>query len=685
MHIFRDSALIVLSAMQAASFAHGAAWFVAPNGDDANSGASEGQPFRTIQRAADAAAPGDTCFIREGTYRETVALGKSGEKDKPVSFVNYKGERVVVDGADLVASPWTRVTGNLWKANIPARESIEAVFCDGRMMVEARWPNCPWEDNWRPEKKWALTDKGSKMGEIRSAALAESGQDMSGGLLYIKLSKGNNCFTRPILEHRAGSDAFRYDSAGIEGRAWNEDSMPERIKKFGFANNRFFVVARGALDAPSEWWHDTEKGELLFVAPDGGDPASHEISFKTRWAGFEGDGVEDIVIDGLEFRACHARFENSRRVVLRNCRFLYPATQKIFPDAQTAQEMRKNLRLHGEENVVERCSVGWAVDAALEVEGSGNRIENCVIHDCNLHGRHPGPGIHVRAAGALPEEPAPQASIVRNCTVYNAGGVGIYAMGAGSVEIAGNHVFNAGLHCVDVSALYVPTGGNMPGTVAHHNWLHDVSGIGFRVDIQGRRIVFHHNLAWNVSVGCKMQGFQLEGYNNTVLSSDPGSGFIVVFEPEASAEERAGWRVRNNAATMFNDRLSLRNDNRKASRPFLLPLESEAGAIDFNVQIPRRGMERFFVDPAQYDFRPKPDGPLDASGTAIPGIAESNDGRAPSIGALETHQAPWRAGADWMIDGLPVPANAREATELARRLRPETSVVGAADKRYAEQ
>ncbi|MEZ6129584.1 MAG: hypothetical protein R3C59_12950 [Planctomycetaceae bacterium] len=75
------------------------------------------------------------------------------------------------------------------------------------------------------------------------------------------------------------------------------------------------------------------------------------------------------------------------------------------------------------------------------------------------------------------------------------------------------------------------------------------------MDIEGRGITFHHNLVWDASVGCKLQGFQLAAYNNTVLAGDSKSGFIVVFEPEATPEECAGWRVRNNAAYAFNDRL----------------------------------------------------------------------------------------------------------------------------------
>jgi hypothetical protein len=58
------------------------------------------------------------------------------------------------------------------------------------MMSEARWPDCPWEENWRPDRKWATTDEGTALGRIHSGAVARDGIDLSGGLLYLKLGKG---------------------------------------------------------------------------------------------------------------------------------------------------------------------------------------------------------------------------------------------------------------------------------------------------------------------------------------------------------------------------------------------------------------------------------------------------------------------------------------------------------------
>ncbi len=77
------------------------AYYVAPNGDDANPG-SEAQPWRTIQHAAESVGPGDTVYVREGVYHEAVTILVSGsEAGGYITFRNYPGERPVLDGTGL--------------------------------------------------------------------------------------------------------------------------------------------------------------------------------------------------------------------------------------------------------------------------------------------------------------------------------------------------------------------------------------------------------------------------------------------------------------------------------------------------------------------------------------------------------------------------------------------------------
>lgn len=83
-------------------------WFVSPTGNDANAG-TQASPFATLQKGHDMTNPGDTVFIRGGTYqtiKPAVALGgiaisRSGKPGKPIRFLAYPGERPVFDFSKL--------------------------------------------------------------------------------------------------------------------------------------------------------------------------------------------------------------------------------------------------------------------------------------------------------------------------------------------------------------------------------------------------------------------------------------------------------------------------------------------------------------------------------------------------------------------------------------------------------
>ena len=86
-------------------------------GRDTNPGTREA-PFRTIQRAADVAQPGDTVTVHEGIYRERVNPPRGGLSDtKRIVYPAAPGEKVEVRGSEVV-SQWTRVTGDVWTAEV---------------------------------------------------------------------------------------------------------------------------------------------------------------------------------------------------------------------------------------------------------------------------------------------------------------------------------------------------------------------------------------------------------------------------------------------------------------------------------------------------------------------------------------------------------------------------------------
>jgi hypothetical protein len=89
---------------------------VGQNGADSNAGTSLSAPFLTIQKAASIAEPGDVVDILAGTYRETVVPAHSGTATAPITYQPYNGQKVVIDGTNLV-SGWTQYSGNIYETS----------------------------------------------------------------------------------------------------------------------------------------------------------------------------------------------------------------------------------------------------------------------------------------------------------------------------------------------------------------------------------------------------------------------------------------------------------------------------------------------------------------------------------------------------------------------------------------
>ena len=113
----------------------GESWFVSPTGNDEANGSIDA-PFATVPRAQKAASPGDTVYLRGGTYRLTetqsprrrglfarlIELDKDGTPDKPITYRAYLDENPVFDCSEAkplrqrvtafyVSGSWLRLQG----------------------------------------------------------------------------------------------------------------------------------------------------------------------------------------------------------------------------------------------------------------------------------------------------------------------------------------------------------------------------------------------------------------------------------------------------------------------------------------------------------------------------------------------------------------------------------------------
>jgi hypothetical protein len=98
------SFLFLLSAFIAPQLLAGTVYYVATNGNDTYNGlypsyqSGSNGPFRTLNRASSAAAPGDIVQVRGGTYVQKVYWTKSGTATNRITITNYPNESPIIDG-----------------------------------------------------------------------------------------------------------------------------------------------------------------------------------------------------------------------------------------------------------------------------------------------------------------------------------------------------------------------------------------------------------------------------------------------------------------------------------------------------------------------------------------------------------------------------------------------------------
>jgi len=104
-----------------------------------------GRSARSVEPAGRTLKPGDTCYLREGRYTETIRLeGLKGTEDAPVIFTAFAGEKAVLDGSVPIASRWSHHGNGIYRTRLD--RDVWQLFVDGSSACSARWPNGNWDD-----------------------------------------------------------------------------------------------------------------------------------------------------------------------------------------------------------------------------------------------------------------------------------------------------------------------------------------------------------------------------------------------------------------------------------------------------------------------------------------------------------------------------------------------------------
>jgi len=616
----------------------GTEYYVSVQGNDQNPGTKK-EPFRHIQKCADIAQPGDICFVREGIYRETVIPKNGGGRVDPILYVAYPGEKVTISGTEPITGEWSVYKGSIYQTKVNL--DCNQLFVDGKMMIEARWPNMRFEELWE-RSLWAKSGIKSVYGKMVDPELAKTDIDWTGAIATLNVCHQYLTWTRKVNKHSKGSDTFEYnrDLGGLEDlmsvpAAWQDDYY-------------YLSGKLEALDIPTEWFYDTQTHILYLWTPDGKSPAAHTIEVKVRDKAFEVNNLDKIHLIGFNFFAATFQFENTVKSVVDDCHLLFPTYARELNDPSARSNSTRITNMSGSFNIIRNTTVGYTPLSGLVMTGPYNTLENNLVHDVCWNGSLSYPAIRMSGGDKPGNEWAP--TIIKGNTVYNAGSAGI-SFDDQAYIVEYNYIHHIGMMSDDVSAIY--TGGfSIAGTTVRYNWVHDLHpvigkkiniGHGIRADDQARNISVHHNVIWDVGCdGIHIKGEYNKVYNNTIFNSKPEFRYAnsILMDTEPEPEKPFAMTIpllneQNAQSLVFNNVVGIIRAEYRTDIPFINRSNVFHNLLDYTPEL---------RDPENFDFRPQDGSKLIDGGIAMPGLTDTFEGEAFDIGAYEHGGINWRPG-----------------------------------------
>jgi uncharacterized protein (TIGR03437 family) len=615
-------------------------YYVAANGSDSNPGALD-RPFQTIQKAAAVVVAGDAVYVRAGTYRETVTPARSGTQMAPITFQPYNGESVTISGADLIPeSSWTSSSGNIWQATVSwdLGEGNNQIFLDGKMMIEARWPNTTLDVSHPTVAHWAggsyIEGTPDYTGTINDPALPSKPADYWKGttIHFSPLNAsgfdpnlrgaGYDWQTGTVVGSAAGKLSFTWTPV-----IYQDWQYPPQPNTPGPENPYYLTGKLNELDSAGEWFLDSGSSKLYFWTPSGDSPALHLVEAKRRQYAFDLRSRSFIMIQGFNiFAAAINSNTQSAYLLLDGLNVQYVSHYSLLKGGATQapytgiQGLGSGILLVGSNNVLRNSTIAFSAGNGVLAMGDNPRVFNNVIHDVDYAGSEAAP-----IALSFYEPPVNHFLLAWN-TLYDSGNSGIYhglfSPKSGSGRVLHNDIYNYGLQTFGPGCHGVDQSDDGQGSEIAYNLCHDsLAGGGIFFDSAGNNFIVHHNVIWNVSfsLGLHNGSTTSKVYNNTFAGTQ--FGLVPLIAPPQTLP-LPGTELKNN---IFTARLQATN-----------------GAVLQNNLLP--GTDPQFVDPTHGNFQLKPSSPAIGTGVAIPPYTDGFTGAAPDIGAYDHGLPPWKAG-----------------------------------------
>jgi len=665
-------------------------YYVSPLGNNNEQGTLIEKPFQTVQYAIDKMSSGDTLVVLDGEYSGTEAL-KSG-----ITIQAKNPRKVIFSGLERLKVSFDKHGNGIYKAKLPSplNHNTKQLFFNNQPMTWAQWPNVQWSENWIDEKKWAKATVGTGPGVLTSKAFKEiAGLDLSDAYTFIRYGKGNSNYSRRIESfdgktlHWNDDNFYDKKFTGEDGRRGSTQALKTMKKSHAWHPNKskfFLAGSLDLLDAPGEWFE--EQGTLYLKPLDGINPNDAKILTKTSdYCINQQSQLSNVAIQGVDFLGCSIKLDNTNNngITFVNTHFSYIGEELLFIDRVKGNAINKPIELAGANIVIEKSLFAGAKNTALKLTGSELTIHNSVFLENNRHANFESRAVFIEATGTY--------RFTRNTFFNNhsdAISIRIKAKSPLSVkpEIAYNNIFNAGKYNSDVSGIYIPHGSQEYAEV-HHNWIHNINGNAFRLDLAGSQLSLHHNVFWASKRGINVEGYgEFNIYNNTDVHNHVNSALTRNILDHArqnrGSQEKnfppiSDWHVINNISEGLDDRVGPREKKLLRSqmkKGLVHPARNKQG----NIPVVDRGSiqgnltgkrDELFINSelTALNLMPK-DKSVQNGVSQTDALATQNVTALSSYrGAYDYDDAGWIPGSDWMPYGLEVITSMAMAEKFAKK------------------
>jgi len=665
--------------------------YVSPGGDDNNTGTLN-SPKKTIQEAVSQINPGDTLFLREGSYHEEVIMNNiNGSSSSPIVLSAFGDEVPVIDGTiDLqeIKVPGTswelatdvfpgtstifklRIEQDVWQlfAKQPDKMSVPNAsggeLADYRLQVVARWPNgrtnpCDplkrkansteaLENTWWSfNTTWAYAaGPGTNHTTIKNNpsrySLVRTGKSFQGGTAILSIVKQGPANTPvQILDHQAGSDVFTH--SGI-------DTGHEIYSPTSSLGPSYVIQHLNALDAPGEWYYDKFTKTVYLWPEDNADPNSKDIRGKTQTYGFNLVDCEYIEFDGLGLFATSLKLDGEH-ISFLNGAISYPDMPKtmlgVYGSGIPAIDARKCWYF-----TMRNCIVEYSQYHIIEVKNVGSVFENNYFHHLGMMG--------MGTTGCFMNINTFRYNTLE--TIGHRAAVKCNSSPESGRDQSWNLLDGWGFLYANDGVGFQSSQGGSVNSLRSYNWFLRSDKPGHRYDgpEEGKGFptlgLSHHLVGLRTkSVSTNIKGDYNQVYNYLGIKSTNENGDIAIRWNLDTGEGNRHTVMRNCAADGINvgkwDPLPCINSNNWDA--------SEQGG----------SMLEFHPDADLLDFRPKAGSPTVNAGYVVPGVTDGFLGPAPDIGAYEWgDDRYWIPGYKTRTTSLPIPGDCEEELPLDRDL-----------------